>query len=866
DHVIADGAVEVIESVQRFQGHRIARVDLKVTTMTKRISVMEWDNTRLRGMLDVESQRVDRLQRKTCRMTRDAINELISNRLNEALKAYDAARIPRIEAKIENEQQDDHVEGDVNNGNGNENGNTNLNVNNGGTEGVVGLTRWFEKMETVFHISNCPPRYQVKYASCTLMDGALTWWNSQKRTVGVDVAYTMTWKALVKLMTEVYCFRNEIQKLETKLWNLTVKSNDLTAYNQRFQELTLLCTKMVPKEEDKVEKYIGGLPDNIQGNVIAAEPTRLQDAIRVANNLMDQKLKGYAIKNSENKRRFDNNPKDNHRPQPFKRHNNNRQNVARAYTVGNNVEKRRNECPKLRNQNRGNKTGDKNGNNRAKATTYAIGGGGADPDSNVVTGTFLLNNRYASMLFDSGANRSFMSTTFSAFLDVIPSTLDTSYVIELADGRMSETNVILRGCTLGLLGHPFDIDLMPVELGIFDIIVGKDWLAKYHAVIVYDEKVIRIPYGDEVLIIEGDGCNGGSKSKLSIISCTKTQKYIQKGCQAYLVQVTAKKFDDEPEEKRLEDVSIVWDFPKVFLEDLPGLTPTRQFDQLQGSRVYSKINLRSSYHQLRVREEDILKTTFRTRYGHYEFQVIPFELTNVPVNKKEHEGHLKLILRLLKEEKLLATFSKCEFWLSTVKFPGHVIDSEGIHGEKAKAAFKLLKQKLCSAPILALREGSENFMVHYGASHKGLGAVLMQREKVIAYVSRQLKVYEKNYTTHGLELGAVVFALKMWRNYLYGTKCVVFTNHKSLQHILDQKELNMRQRQWLELLSDYDCEIRYHSGKANVVANALSQKKRINPLRVRALVMTIGLNLPKQILNAQAEARKEENYVAEDLH
>ncbi|GKE26728.1 putative reverse transcriptase domain-containing protein [Tanacetum coccineum] len=277
---------------------------------------------------------------------------------------------------------------------------------------------------------------------------------------------------------------------------------------------------------------------------------------------------------------------------------------------------------------------------------------------------------------------------------------------------------------------------------------------------------------------------------------------------------------------------------------------------------------------------------------------------------------------MLKKEELYAKFSKCEFWLSKVQFLGHVIDSEGIHvdpakiesikdwaspktpteirqflglagyyrrfiegfskiakpmtkltqknvkfdwSEKAEAAFQLLKQKLCSAPILALPEGSENFVVYCDASRKGLGAVLMQREKVIAYASRQLKIHEKNYTTHDLELGAVVFALKMWRHYLYGTKCVVFTDHKSLQHILDQKELNMRQRRWLELLSDYDCEIRYHPGKANVVADALSRKERIKPLRVRALVLTIGLNLPVQILNAQVEARKEENYGTEDL-
>nr|GFA76416.1 putative reverse transcriptase domain-containing protein [Tanacetum cinerariifolium] len=186
-------------------------------------------------------------------------------------------------------------------------------------------------------------------------------------------------------------------------------------------------------------------------------------------------------------------------------------------------------------------------------------------------------------------------------------------------------------------------------------------------------------------------------------------------------------------------------------------------------------------------------------------------------------------------------------------------------GDKQEVAFHLLKQKLYSAPILALPERSEDFIVYCDASKKGLGAVLMQREKVISYASRQLKIHEKNYTTHDLELGAVVFALKIWRHYLYETKCTVFTDHKSLQHILDQKELNMRQRRWLELLSDYDYDIRYHPGKANVVADDLSRKKREPPLRVRALVMTISLDLPKQILNAQTEARKPKNIKKEDV-
>ncbi|GJY98059.1 putative reverse transcriptase domain-containing protein [Tanacetum coccineum] len=186
-------------------------------------------------------------------------------------------------------------------------------------------------------------------------------------------------------------------------------------------------------------------------------------------------------------------------------------------------------------------------------------------------------------------------------------------------------------------------------------------------------------------------------------------------------------------------------------------------------------------------------------------------------------------------------------------------------GDKQEIAFQTLKNKLCSAPILALPQGAENFIVYCDASHKGLGAVLMQNEKVISYASRQFKIHEKNYTTHDLELGSVVFALTIWGHYLYGTKCTVFTDLKSLQHILDQNELNMRQHHWLELLSDYDCEICYHPGKANVDVDALSRKERIKPLRFRALVMTIGLDLPKQILNAQTEAQKLENLKNKDV-
>nr|GFA44442.1 putative reverse transcriptase domain-containing protein [Tanacetum cinerariifolium] len=273
----------------------------------------------------------------------------------------------------------------------------------------------------------------------------------------------------------------------------------------------------------------------------------------------------------------------------------------------------------------------------------------------------------------------------------------------------------------------------------------------------------------------------------------------------------------------------------------PVLFSKRRMDHFRWSSVYSKIDQRLGYHQLRVRDEDIPKIAFRTRYGHYEFQVMPFGLTNAPT------VFMDLMNQVCKPylDKFLIVFINDILIYSK---------DEKEHEEHLKAILELLK-----------KEELEDFIIYCDASNKGLGTVLMQRENVISYASRQLKIHEKNYTTHDLELGAVVFALKIWRYYLYGTKCTVFTDHKSLQHILDQKELNMRQLQWLELLSDYYCDIHYQPGKANVVADALSRKEREPPLRVRALVMTIGLDLPRQILNAQTETRKLENIKREDV-
>ncbi|GJS02263.1 putative reverse transcriptase domain-containing protein [Tanacetum coccineum] len=312
-----------------------------------------------------------------------------------------------------------------------------------GNEEWVNLSQWFEKMESVFHISNCVVENQVKFATCTFLGNALTWWNSHMKTITKDVAYAMDWKALKKMMTVKYCPRGEMKKLEIELWNLKVKGTDVASYTLRFQELAPMCGRMFHEESDEVEKYVGGLPDMIWGNVMSYQPKMMEKAIEFANDQMDQKVLTIAERQAKQKRKLEFN-------EHFKR-----------------------DCPKLKNKNRGNQ----GGNGNALAKVYVVGNAGTNPDSNVVTGTFLLNNRYAFILFDTGADRSFVSTTFSSPIDITPTTLDHYYDVELADEKIIGINTIIRGCTLNFLDHPFNINLMPVEIGSFDVIVGMDWLA-----------------------------------------------------------------------------------------------------------------------------------------------------------------------------------------------------------------------------------------------------------------------------------------------------------------------------------------------------------------------------------------------------
>nr|GEU45925.1 putative reverse transcriptase domain, ribonuclease H-like domain, aspartic peptidase domain protein [Tanacetum cinerariifolium] len=568
-----------------------------------------------------------------------------------------------------------------------------------GTEGVVSLTRWIEKMELVFQISGCAVENQ---------------------------------EVLKKKMTDKYCPQGEIKKLEIELWNLKVKENNLSAYTERFQELILICTKFVAVESEKIDKYVNGLPDNIYGSMKASKPKTLDETIEVYNmRTCERKLysgnlpkctKCHFHSNGSCTQKCHKCNKVGHFARDCRSSGNvnvaNAQRKNGANPKGNGcfecgaIGHFKRDCPKLKN-----KDGEKV---NAPGWVYAVGNaekrGNAsrDPDSNVVMGTFILNNRYASIVFNTSADRSFISTAFSSLIDIVPTSLGNRYDIKLEDARPVE----------------FQIDLIP----------GAALVA-------------RAPY--------------------------RLAPFEMKELSEQLIELSEKGF--------IRPSSSPWGAPVLFVKK-----KDRSFRMC-------------------------IDYPFKTRYGHYEFQVIPFGLTNAPAvfmdlknrvckpyldklvivfiddiliyskNEKEHKENLKAILELLKKEKFQdrihkklgifqntdrdpPIFRPCWLLLGFIEGFSKIAKSmmkltqKGIKfdwGEKEENAFQLIKQKLCSAPILALPKGSEDFVVYCDASHKGLGVVLMQREKVIAYASQKLKVHEYNYTTHDLELGSVVFALKI---------------------------------------------------------------------------------------------------------
>nr|GEU47264.1 putative reverse transcriptase domain-containing protein [Tanacetum cinerariifolium] len=495
-------------------------------------------------------------------------------------------------------------------------------------------------------------------STCTLLGSALMWWNSHVMIVGHDATYVMTLVDMKKKMTDKYCPRGEMKKLESELWNLRVKSNDVA---------------------DKNKRYVGGLPDVIHESVVASRPKTMQEAIEMANELMEKRNNTWAERQAKEKLMT--------LPEAIKANSNNR---------------RRGKIPAwltLRDLVKRNHT--EGGNATSPAKVYAVGRVGINPDSNVITGTFLLNNRYASILFDTSADRSFVSTAFSSQIAITPTTLDHYCDVKLADERLIGLNSILRGCTLNFLNHPFNIDLMPVELGSFDAIIGLPLTRQVEFQIDLIPGVVpvaRAPYQLALFKMKELSDQLKELSKKGFIRPSSSPW----GAPVLFVKKKDGSFRMFIDYRKLNKLTVKNHYPLPKIDHL--------FDQLQGSSLA----------------------------GYYRRFIEGFSRISKSMTKLTQKG---------------VKFDWCE---------------------KQEAAFQLLNQKLCSALILALPKGSEDFVVYCDASHKGLG-------------------------------------------------------------------------------------------KANVVENALSQKEQIKPIRVRDLVMTIGLELPKQILNAQTEAQKPENIKNEDV-
>ncbi|KAL0546400.1 hypothetical protein IC582_016308 [Cucumis melo] len=561
----------------------------------------------------------------------------------------------------------------------------------------------------------------------------------------------------------------------------------------------------------------------------------------------------------------------------------------------------------------------------------------------VVTGTLPVLGHYALVLFDSGSSHSFISSAFvlHARLEVEP--LHHVLSVSTPSGECMLSKEKVKACQIEIAGHVIEVTLLVLDMLDFDVILGMDWLAANHASIDCSRKEVDVSLSSEPVVRD---CPDVFPEELPGLPPHREVEFAIE-LEPGMVLISRAPYRMAPAElkelkvqlQELLDKGFIrssvspWGAPVLFVKKKDGsmrlcidyrelnkvIVKNRYplpriddlFDQLQGATVFSKIDLRSGYHQLRIKDGDVPKTNFRSRYGHYEFIVMSFGLTNAPAvfmdlmnrvfrefldtfvivfiddiliyskTEAKHEEHLRMVLQTLQDNKLYAKFSKCKFWLKQVSFLGYEVSKAGVSVDPAKIevvtswprpsivsevcsflglagyyrrfvenfsriatpltqltrkgapfvwskacddSFQNLKQKLVTEPVLTVPDGLGSFVIYSDASKKGLGCVLMQQGKVVAYASRQLKSHEQNYPTHDLELAVVVFALKIWRHYLYGEKIQIFTDHKSLKYFFTQKELNMRQRRWLELVKDYDYEILYHPGKANVVVDALSRK------------------------------------------
>ncbi|KAD4386230.1 hypothetical protein E3N88_26399 [Mikania micrantha] len=646
-----------------------------------------------------------------------------------------------------------------------------------GPEGAVGLLRWIKEVESIFCMSRCSEENKVKFATGTLEGQALNWWNSHIQILSLETANSIPWENFVKMLKKEYCPQNEIKELDG-FWIHKMEGSEIEQYTARFHELCELYPEMVTPEYKKIEQYISGLPKQIQGLVTMEDPTLIQPTICLAHCLTDQAVAhGKLPKRGEHLK-----------PQGTKR---------KWESINNRTFSPQQSTQYL----------------PVPAKVFIATQSGAQ-GKKVYQGNYPKCNKCSYHHFGP-CNR----------IKCTRCGKNGHITRECRANPRSNTSKVTpqRGCFT--CGKPCHIrrDCPQNKKAGGNAARGK-------AYVFESEKAKDDPNIITALITEQPKAEKKIED-IAVVPTALKPSFSPWGELVLFVKKKDESFHMCINYRELNKMTIKNRYPLPRIDDL--------FDQLQGSSYYSKTDLRSGYHQLRIQENDIPKTAFRTRYGHYEFWVMPFGLTNATAGI-----HVDLAkIEAIKNWEAPKTPTEVRQFLGLAGYYRRFIeglskiaqsltslthkDRKFDWGDKQEAAFNLLKQKLCTAPILSLLEGCDDFMVYCDASKQGLGGVLMQREKVIAYASRQQKVHEKNYTTHDLELGAVVFAL------------------------------------WIELIGDYDCAIKYHPGKANVVADALSRKETTK--HVRALQLTIHSELPNQIRIAQQEALRTENLTLETM-
>ncbi|KAJ0641390.1 putative nucleotidyltransferase, Ribonuclease H [Helianthus annuus] len=838
----------------------------------------------------------------------------------------------------------------------------------------IACQRWISSTEAVFTRSRCEAEDQVMFATGLLQLRAKDWWDAYSKELGDDKVQSLTWQEFKESFLKYYSPQSAIDKIQEDFLRLRQKDETIDEITNKFLERVKFCEEIAGTERQRIVRYHAMLKAEYQEFVNPSKCATLNELIEWARDReieikrqVERGEKRAAEKptnaNPSKKARYQDQSKKGkasgeiptcktcgkhhsgeclsgkkgcykcgREGHPFYRCPEN----SKACYNCNEPGHIKAECPKL--QQGAKRDGKKDEPPKARGRMFQLTSDEAKASPNVVSGIFLVNSMPMNVLFDSGASRSFISNELSAHPSFKLEKMSIPLEVEVADSKSYLLHDICKNCKIIIEDEEFSIDLVPMYMGEFKVVVGMDWLAQNHAEIQCEKKIIHIvTSGGKRISVQGERV-----IKPKLCSIVKAVKHVRNGGRAYLSYV----IDTSRGVPKLEDVNVVNEYPDVFPEDLPGLPPKREvefkielnpgakpvakapyrlaptemkelmtqlqelldkgfikpsvspwgapvlfvkkkdgsmrmcidyrelnkltvknryplpriddlFDQLQGASWFSKIDLRSGYHQLRVREEDVPKTAFRTRYGHYEFLVMSFGLTNAPAafmdlmnrvcrhmldkyvivfiddiliysrSEAEHASHLRDVLETLRKEKLYAKFSKCAFWLREVQFLGHVIDANGVHvdpskvdavmnwvppknpseiksflglagyyrrfiqdfskiaspmtkltkksekfiwGEEQEKAFQTLKEKLSNSPVFTLPDGTDGLVVYTDASRQGLGCVLMQRGKVVAYASRQLKQHERNYPTHDLELAAVVFALKIWRHYLYGVK------------------------------------------------------------------------------------------------